>query len=197
MRRMSLPVVLTGTMMVIFGAVPGSSQTAKSSQCRTGPDDCKKNPKPEPCNVKVQLSAADGLCKVTKLEPQQPGDMSRHQIQLCSKDTVEWEFINGCGVDLDLAIDNFRLDETIVKRLISEDPTRKLTPEGLMAEPRNDGDSPFDCVRKVSVGRGKSGLVKCRVKAGAHTPRTYKYDIVRLGRGGRFVLLDPEGEIYK
>jgi hypothetical protein len=146
--------------------------------------------------VKVQLSEANGLCKVTKLEPKQPGAMSRHQIQLCSNDTVEWEFINGCRVDLDLAIGNFRLDEVIVRRLIREDPT--LTVKQLMTEARDDGDDgPFEGVHKVSVARGKSGSVKCRVKTGAHTRRTYKYDIVRLGSGSRYVLLDPEGEIYR
>lgn len=191
MRRISLPVVVTGIMMA--SCSPGSGQTDKPAQCRTGPVEC-ENATPKPCDVKVQLSETDGLCTVTKLEPQQPGDMSRHQIQLCSVDTVEWHFTNGCGVDLELEIGNFRLDETIVKRLIRDDP--KLTVEELITGDRNDGDGPFDCVRKVSVGQKKSGSVKCRVKTGAHTPRTYKYDIVRLGRGGRFVLLDPEGEIY-
>jgi hypothetical protein len=196
MRRTAVREILIGASVGLIGgcaaapeankqepqATPGT-QASVGQTCRSGPDDCKKNRSALRCEVEVGLGEVDGQCAVTRLdEVTDKAALPKHQVQMCVGDTLTWAFASDCAGDVTVEIGGFRLTDEIKKR------------HSISADELSD-QQLFRDLGQVQVRRGQTGLLTALVKT-PYAPRTYKYDIVVVGPGGKRVL-DPEGEIYR
>jgi hypothetical protein len=136
--------------------------------------------------VEVVLENVGGQGTVTSLDGR-TSHLERHKVQVHLGDTVVWKFDNKYGKDVTVEIGKFRVDEEIVKRLIG------LAPK---IETEDRDDDPFSGPSNVLVQRA-GGELRRTIRLDAHAPRTYKYDLIESGPGGKRVLLDPEIEIYR
>ena len=136
-----------------------------------------------PLRVQVALEDVKGQCTVTSLDGQKSG-LQRHKIRAQVGQTVVWIFENHSGQDVAAEISNFRFDDDIRRRHGVTVPMECRDPD------------PFTGSARVEVPKGKAASMERQVTA-LHYPRTYKYDIVVVGKDGKRSVLDPEAEIYR
>jgi hypothetical protein len=175
-----------GRLILAAGAVflMGAPEESFGQTCRRNPTDCQKNRSALRCEVEVGLADIGGQCTVTRLDKvKDKAALPKHQVQMCVGDTLTWAFVSECAGDATVEIGGFRVtDEIKTRNRISSNELRD--------------EQPFGDLGQVQVRRGQTGLLTALVKP-RYAPRTYKYDIVVLGPGGKRAVLDPEGEIYR